>query len=136
MSSKEQITLTYMSGPFDGKPIKFDAPNVGEQLVIVIGRRDTCDINLHYDNQVSRAHARVICSARPVTNIGTTIGTGYILTFWLEDAGSRNGTFIEKERNPIRERVSLRPGMLFRVGRTWLRVEAPLTTFSDENLDF
>jgi pSer/pThr/pTyr-binding forkhead associated (FHA) protein len=37
---------------------------------------------------------------------------------------SRNGTFLERE--PIRGRVSVRPGMLFRIGRTWLRVDEPI----------
>lgn len=135
MSGTEEITITYMSGPLDGKPVKFEHPAIGEQRVILIGRRDQCDINLNYDNQVSRAHARVICSARPLSS-SETAPVGYILMFWLEDAGSRNGTFIEKDKAPIRERVSLRPGTLFRVGRTWMRVEAPLPPLSNDNIQF
>jgi hypothetical protein len=53
--------------------------------------------------------------------------TAYVITFWLEDGGSRNGTFIEKQEEPINGRVSLRPGTLFRIGRTWLRLDVPLS---------
>ena len=40
---------------------------------------------------------------------------------------SRNGTFLEREKEPLRGRVSLRPGTLFRIGRTWLRLDVPLS---------
>jgi pSer/pThr/pTyr-binding forkhead associated (FHA) protein len=50
-----------------------------------------------------------------------------VLSFWLEDEGSRNGTFVEKDKEPVRSRVNLRPGSLFRIGRTWLRLDVPLS---------
>ena len=50
-----------------------------------------------------------------------------VLAFFLEDAQSRNGTFVERDRDPIRSRTSLRPGVLFRIGRTWLRVDDPVS---------
>ncbi len=123
---KKQISVTFMSGPYDGKKLSFDQPDIGEQTVLTIGRRENCDIYLGYDNQVSRLHARLGCASVPVTDTDSS-GPPSILTFWLEDSGSRNGTYMEKEDTPIDERVSLRPGTLFRIGRTWLRLDIPMS---------
>ena len=76
--------------------------------MVTIGRRETCDIVLNYDSQVSRVHARVIYEIASET-------------FYLEDTSSRNGTFLNGER--ILDRVQLRPGTLFRIGKTWLRLD-------------
>ena len=46
--------------------------------------------------------------------------------FWLEDKQSTNGTYVGDEK--ITGRVEIQPGQLFRIGRTWLRVE-PATNF-------
>jgi hypothetical protein len=75
---------------------------------------------------VSRLHARLGCTARAVT-ASDSISSPTLLSFWLEDGGSRNGTFIEKDPEPLEGRVALRPGTLFRVGRTWLRLDVPLS---------
>ncbi len=121
-----EISLTFMSGPMDGKTLTFEQPKSGEQRVISIGRRDGCDVHLNYDNQVSRLHARLGCAVRPVSSADTvTVPT--MLNFWLEDNGSRNGTYIEKEYEPINGRINLRPGTLFRIGRTWLRLDVPMS---------
>ncbi|MGQ9909518.1 MAG: FHA domain-containing protein [Candidatus Flexifilum sp.] len=122
----EAITITFMSGPQDGKTLRFPQPAIGGKLVLNIGRREGCDIHLPYDNQVSRLHAQVEIEVMPVTS-SESVTEPFVLSFWLEDKGSRNGTFLEREKMPIRERVSLQPGMLFRIGRTWLRLDAPLT---------
>lgn len=122
-----EISITYMSGPLDGKTLTFEQPDAGEQRIVTIGRRDTCDVYLHFDNQVSRLHARLGCVARPVSGTDTGDSGSAILNFWLEDGGSRNGTYIEKNPDPINERMMLRPGTLFRVGRTWLRLDVPLS---------
>ncbi len=106
--SAGQITISFMSGPFDGKWLAWDYPNEGRDLIVTIGRRETCDIILNYDSQVSRLHARVTYDIAAET-------------FYLEDSGSRNGTFVNGER--ITERVQLRPGTMFRIGRTWLRLD-------------
>jgi hypothetical protein len=58
----------------------------------------------------------------------------FILSFWLEDGGSRNGTFIEKDKDPIKGRSNLRPGSLFRIGRTWLRLDIPFSFDEDNSL--
>jgi len=121
-----EISITFMSGPQDGKTLTFTQPDIGEQKILTIGRREGCDMHLDFDNQVSRLHARLGCSARATTNTDMT-SLPSVLNFWLEDGGSRNGTFIEKEAEPITERITLRPGTLFRIGRTWLRLDVPLS---------
>lgn len=127
MRRRGEISVTFMSGPLDGKTLIFDQPDLGGQRMITIGRRDTCDIHMPFDNQVSRLHARLACSANPVSGDDSTSTGAPLLSFWLEDAGSRNGTFIEKRSDPLAERYNLRPGVLFRIGRTWLRLDVPLS---------
>lgn len=122
---KGEISITYMSGPLDGKTLTFEQPDSGEQRVITIGRRDSCDIHLHFDNQVSRVHARLGCLAKPIS--GETDSNATLLSFWLEDGGSRNGTYLEKDNEPLGERTNIRPGTLFRIGRTWMRLDVPLS---------
>lgn len=122
---RKEISVTYMSGPLDGKKMSFPQPATGEEVIISVGRREGRDIHLAFDNQVSRLHARLGC----VSVVGTSDGTNQpnVLSFWLEDGGSRNGTFVEKQEESIEGRVSLRPGSLFRIGRTWLRLDVPLS---------
>ncbi|MCS6835962.1 MAG: FHA domain-containing protein [Anaerolineae bacterium] len=122
-----EISITHMSGPLDGRTQVFEQPDPGKQRIISIGRRDGCDIHLPFDNQVSRLHARLTCVATPPNSRSDETTIGAMLTFWLEDAGSRNGTYIEKESEPISKRVTLHPGTLFRIGRTWLRLDIPLS---------
>lgn len=121
-----EVSITFMSGPLDGKTLRFAQPELGQERIITIGRRDTCDIRLPFDNQVSRLHARLGCSANPAT-LSENNSLPSILSFWLEDGGSRNGTFLEKDVNPLRARVNVRPGSLFRIGRTWLRLDVPMS---------
>ncbi len=126
MFSAKEVSITYMSGPLDGKVVRFEQPDVGEELVIAVGRRDGCDIHLPLDNQVSRVHARIGIVNNEVT-ASESVSHPFVLSFWLQDAGSRNGTFVEREKAPIKGRVSLRPGTLFRIGRTWLRLDVPMS---------
>lgn len=123
---EREISVTHMSGPLDGKTLRFEQPEIGGELILNIGRREGCDIHLPSDNQVSRVHARLGCQSTAVTS-SDSVSEPYILSFWLEDMRSRNGTFIEREKDPLRGRTSLRPGMLFRIGRTWLRLDVPLS---------
>jgi pSer/pThr/pTyr-binding forkhead associated (FHA) protein len=123
---RKELSITYMSGPLDGKKLTFEQPPVGDEKILSIGRREGCDIHISFDNQVSRLHAKLGCVSVPTTS-SESVTTPYLLTFWLEDGGSRNGTFIEREEEPIAGRVSLRPGTLFRIGRTWLRLDIPLS---------
>lgn len=113
-----EIALALMSGPKDGTILTFETLlDSGRPTEITIGRREGCDVCLNYDSQVSREHATVVYDGE---------------TFWLEDLDSTNGTFIDDERVGGREVIV--PGQLFRVGRTWLRVE-PLTRFTASDLD-
>lgn len=122
----KDLSITYMSGPYDGKTLSFEQPDFGEERVLLIGRREGCDIHLNFDSQASRIHARLGCASVPVSATESVDGA-FMLSFWLEDGGSRNGTYVERDKQPTRGRVSLRPGTLFRVGRTWLRLDVPLT---------
>ncbi len=121
-----ELSITFMSGPRDGEKMMFDQPMLGNERIITIGRRETCDIHLGSDNQVSRLHARLGCESVEVTS-SESVTSPFMLQFWLEDGGSRNGTFIEKNPDSIKSRVILRPGILFRIGRTWLRLDVPLS---------
>ncbi|MBZ0291764.1 MAG: FHA domain-containing protein [Anaerolineae bacterium] len=131
MLHDKKISITYMSGPLDGKILRFDQPDPGGESVLTIGRRDGCDIHLAYDSQVSRLHARLGCAAIPVS-ASESVSDPYLLNFWLEDCGSRNGTFIEKEQ--VEGRANLRPGTLIRIGRTWLRLDVPFSFDEDDPL--
>jgi pSer/pThr/pTyr-binding forkhead associated (FHA) protein len=125
MQMSKSISITFMSGPHDGKVLSYEQPEVGEERVLLIGRREGCDIHLPFDSQASRLHARLLYAAIPVT-ASDSVADPFVLSFWLEDRDSRNGTFIENNHNQIKGKVSLRPGSLFRVGRTWLRLDVPL----------
>ena len=122
----KDISITYMSGPHDGKTLTFEQPELGEERVLLIGRREGCDVHLNFDSQASRIHARLGCASIPVT-ASESVDNPFMLAFWLEDGNSRNGTFIEKEKLPIKARVRLRPGSLFRVGRTSMSLDVPIT---------
>ena len=134
MSTRE-ISITFMSGPLDGKTLNFEQPDMGDERVLAIGRREGCDIFLPFDNQASRLHARIGCASMPVT-ASDSVTNPFILAFWLEDNDSRNGTYVERKKERITGRITLRPGTLFRVGRTWLRLDVPLSfeDFGDDNL--
>ena len=124
--TRKEISVTYMSGPMDGLKLSFDQPEIGEETVLMMGRREGCDVHIPFDNQVSRLHARLGCKSMPVTASESVVNP-YILAFWLEDGGSRNGTFIEKQKEGLHGRIPMRPGTLFRIGRTWLRLDVPLS---------
>lgn len=121
-----EISITFMSGPLDGKTQRFNQPEIGDERVLRIGRRDGCEIHLPFDNQVSRTHARLGCKSTPVT-ASDSVAEPYVLYFWLEDMSSRNGTFVERDRKALFGRVSVRPGTMFRIGRTWLRLDVPMS---------
>ena len=132
---QKHISITFMSGPYDGKTMRFDQPNVGDEVILTLGRREGYDVEIDFDNQVSRLHARLGCQAVPVTAVDN-LTAPYHLSFWLEDVDSRNGTYIEKQEEPIVGRTELRPGVLFRVGRTWMRLDVPFSfesTYDNKN---
>jgi len=114
------LSITFMSGPQDGKVLHWQITS-NDEVALNIGRQEGCDLLIGYDSQVSRTHARIIY--RPHSDL-----------FFLEDAGSRNGTFLGP--NNIEGRVPLQPGDLFRVGRTWLRIDPVADTDSGDDLPF
>lgn len=108
-----ELVLMVMSGPDDGRTIRLSAER-GDGFVsedgewsLVLGRREECDVSIPFDTQVSRQHAllRIQADRR----------------IWLADAGSRNGTYLGKAR--LDEPTLVEPGQLFRLGRTWLRIQ-------------
>ena len=119
--SQGRISVTLMSGPQDGKTLEWDRPGSTDgYMTLTIGRREGCDIALDFDTQVSRLHARIVYI--PATR-----------AFYLEDAGSRNGTFLGNDK--LTARAPLQPGTLFRVGSTWMRIDPPRSAPEETNLD-
>src|SRR5258706_12636180 len=94
-----RISITFMNGPLDGKTLIWDSPVEPKPLILAIGRREGCDIQLGYDSQVSRLHARIVYDTRE-------------RNFSLEDSGSCNGTFLGANR--LSTRAELKPGAQFR----------------------
>jgi pSer/pThr/pTyr-binding forkhead associated (FHA) protein len=84
------------------------------EWIIRIGRKQDNDISLIDDDFSSGHHARL-----------HKIGGDW----WLEDTGSTNGTFVEVGIEEVKlakdSRVALERGQLFRVGKTWLRIQPP-----------
>ncbi|HEX2622676.1 MAG TPA: FHA domain-containing protein [Phototrophicaceae bacterium] len=113
-----KIGVVVMSGIEDGKTLKYYSGKghglaENSRWIISIGRQDTNDICLTNDNYISRVHAKL----HQING-----------QWWLEDC-SRNGTFVTPESDFFRDsRVDkldpLELGQLFRVGRTWLRLQA------------
>ncbi|MBZ0298611.1 MAG: FHA domain-containing protein [Anaerolineae bacterium] len=111
-----ELNFTIMSGVDDGSmlrcsPDQGDGKVENETWMISIGRHDNNDICLNNDTFVSRHHARIHLQDQHL---------------WLEDRDSTNGTYIEvspHEDVQVVEKTPLSPGQLFRVGRTWLRIE-------------
>lgn len=108
----EEISIAIMSGPQDGDVLTFEHMiDSDDPVQLTIGRREGCDVCLSYDSQVSREHAVLVYDGQ----------------FWLEDRNSTNGTYVGDDQ--ISERARVTPGQLFRVGRTWLRIE-PVTSYN------
>lgn len=109
---RQTISITYMSGPLDGRTLSWEVPSNGTSLVITIGRGSNLHVNIGHDPQVSRNHAHLIYE--PHTD-----------RFFLVDKKSRNYTFVglHSERLTPEEPHPIAPNTLFRVGQTWLRLD-------------
>lgn len=113
------VTIVIMSGVEDGAVRQFDTENGDgaveiENWTITIGRRDENDLVLRNDTFVSRTHARLHRKAGQ---------------WWIEDCDSTNGTFTENADqffmdSRVKGTVILDIDHMFRVGRTWLRIES------------
>jgi len=115
-----KISIVVMSGVDDGTVFKYDVDKGDgtfseNHWTISIGRMEHCDIRLLSDNYISRDHAKLHCVNSQ---------------WWLEDCNSRNGTFITSindffKDTRVRKLIPLEVNQLFRVGRTWLRLQTP-----------
>ncbi|MBC8100509.1 MAG: FHA domain-containing protein [Armatimonadetes bacterium] len=113
-----KINVMVMSGSEDGTLLKYAASKGDGTLheahwTITIGRQEDSDIRLNGDTYISRDHARLHCISGQ---------------WWLEDCGSRNGTFITQPADffrdtRVRSMLPLENGQLFRIGRTWLHLQ-------------
>lgn len=110
------IDIMIMSGVEDGLVMSYAVANgdgvfEDDEWIITLGRRDDNDLCLRNDTFSSRYHARLYLRGA---------------SWWLEDCNSKNGTFIEHDDDDTRvaEMIELTPGQLFRVGRTWLRIQS------------
>jgi pSer/pThr/pTyr-binding forkhead associated (FHA) protein len=111
------ITLMIMSGVEDGKEIPLDHENddgvfADGSWTLTIGRHDTRTVRLQKDTYISREHAEL----------------HFADDAWvLIDCGSKNGTFVEVDGEPVRvekgQPTPLQAGQLFKIGRTWLRLQ-------------
>jgi len=113
----QELNIMIMSGVDDGSLLRCsveqgDGQHEAGFWVITVGRHDNNDICLNNDTFVSRHHARLHVKAGQV---------------WLEDRDSTNGSYIEEsphEDTQVINKPPLRVGQLFRVGRTWMRIES------------
>jgi len=113
------ISIVIMSGVEDGAVRQFNIENGDgdgdkHHWTLTIGRRDENDLVLRNDTFVSRTHAKLHQKAGQ---------------WWLEDCNSTNGTFTENADqffmdSRVKGTVLLDMEHMFRVGRTWLRMES------------
>lgn len=107
------IKIAILSGSRDGEVLHFVRYPQDDPYVLTFGRRETCNVSLANDSQISRDHAKISIEGEQA---------------WLEDLQSRNGTFLRDkdsaEVRQVRGRVQLDSGDTFKVGRTWLLYEA------------
>ncbi len=108
------VSLMIMSGVDDGLLLSYSAQDDGRlthsEWILTIGRRDESDVCLRNDTFISRDHARLHWRDDQWS---------------LEDCDSKNGTYIEGGDDDVRVSgtVMLEPEQLFRIGRTWLRLQ-------------
>jgi pSer/pThr/pTyr-binding forkhead associated (FHA) protein len=105
-----------MSGVEDGLRLNYspdngDGKHEAAKWMVSVGRREDSDVCLRNDTFVSRQHAHIYWEEN---------------RWWLQDINSTNGTFIENGENDARVKgtIPISPGQLFRIGHTWMRIEA------------
>lgn len=108
-----------MSGVEDGTLLQYqsdtDGKSENEHWTLSIGRRDDNDVTLKNDTFVSRQHALLHWKDNH---------------WWLHDSNSTNGSFVESPIDAFSDMrvhsntiVPVEIGQLFRIGRTWLRIQ-------------
>ena len=115
---KLKVDVQIVSGVEDGavrecSTVRGDGQLTQNKWTLTIGRRDDNDICLPNDTFVSRKHAHLHWRGHD---------------WWLEDCNSTNGTFVINETDffedqPVKGFIHLIDSQLFRVGRTWLRIQ-------------
>ena len=105
-----QLIITHMSGPRDGEAMMIEA--AGAPPEVTFGRQSTCTVSLPDDPDVSRRHARLIWRD---------------MSWWLEDLGSKNGTFVNEfaKQQKVTGAIRIEAGFVFRVGLSRFRIESP-----------
>lgn len=110
------VDIMFMSGVEDGRLVSLSSEN-GDGIsgdagwAVRFGRKEDNDIWLRYDSFASRYHARVYFRGQ---------------RWWLEDCDSKNGTFLELDDDDearVSGSIPIELGQLFRVGRTWFRIQ-------------
>ena len=91
--------LVILNGEFEDHAFAMDKPSVS------VGRRADNDVCIRSDPRISRYHARL-----------SRLGEDW----FLDDAGSANGTFVGQRR--IHSPTLVRPGDRFRMGYTWFTI--------------
>lgn len=92
---KSRFIIRFISGPLHDRSFE-----IGEGESKVIGKTDSSEIRVEDDVMVSRAHARI------------SLERGLL---WIEDLGSRNGTFINGKK--VEKKTLIRPGDKVFVGQ-------------------
>lgn len=110
------IAIMFMSSIEDGKLLVLSTDTDGQtengKWILGLGRREENAVWLRYDSFASRDHAQIIHDGKAWT---------------LKDCDSKNGTYIENGRDDdvrVSGTVPLGIGQLFRVGRTWFRLQS------------
>lgn len=115
---ERKLSIMIMSGVEDGALLEYDSTRGDGKVMfdkwsLTVGRRDENDVCLRNDTYVSRQHAKIHWIRD---------------NWWLEDCESTNGTFINNQIDffddqPVKGIIHVEEGQLFRVGRTWMRIQ-------------
>ena len=99
----EKIVLRYTQGSKTGRVEQFPLDRA-RTTGLTIGRESTCEIafDADRDDLVSRTHSKIMVEGENPPS------------FWIGDLGSRNGTYVNKQR--ISSRVKLMPGDVVQLG--------------------
>jgi len=95
----QSTKLEVLSGPMDGLIFTIHEGSV------TIGREKDQDISLPLDLSISRSHARITFEEEK---------------FWLEDLGSKNGTFLHGIL--VSDKVVVPLGAIFKIGLSEMRL--------------
>ena len=103
-----QLIITHMSGPRDGEALLIEA--AGLPPSVNFGLHSDCSVSLPDDPEISRRHARLVWQDG---------------SWWLEDLGSTNGTFVGEfaRQQKITATIGIETGLIIRVGLSRFRID-------------